>query len=554
MKQARLLMLLSACLITLAAAAQNDWGWDWKDSSKVPVKRAPQYTEFLNNQFPYPPKPRNQIEIGAGVGYVAIYGDVSQRPGFGGTISVRKAIDHFWSVRASYNGFMAYGQDWKLRVPNVVTPAPGPWAAYGAGGYLPNFRNQTHMASVDMIYSINPASYYRGNPKFNIYVLAGYGIVGSDVDVDARQGDAQTGTTYAPGYAGINFFGKKSDIKKAARSIQDGQYETNAPVANNGRDPITRLNRNWLVRHAMTFGGGIAYKLSNKINVGLEQKFVNAFNDDMDGLYEGNSNDIVALSTVRINYNFGSPDKAVEPLWWINPNNYLYNELNNPRHMKQPKILLPDGDNDGVTDQFDLEPNTPAGAAVDAHGRAKDTDGDGVPDYKDKEILTQLSCFPVDKDGVGKCPEPACCKEIKDMMANWKPTSGGVVTGSGGMDGAITECAIGDLPSIVFKKGAQLSREAQSALAAAAAKIKANPSCKVKLIGYGTSSKNAQQLSWERVNAVKKYLIEQQGISETRIIFSYGQDGDANTVDIQATTEEGPMNLPAPHPNLKGRG
>ncbi|HCT23196.1 MAG TPA: hypothetical protein DIW54_07625, partial [Chitinophagaceae bacterium] len=164
---------------------------------------------------------------------------------------------------------------------NVVTPAPGPWAAYGPAGYLPNFRNQTHMGSVDMIYSINPASYYRGNPKFNIYILAGYGIVASDVDVDARQGDAQTGTTYAAGYAGINFFSKKSDIKKAARSVQDGQYETNAPVANNGRDPITRLNRNWLVRHAMTFGGGIAYKLSNKINVGLEQKFVNAFNDDM---------------------------------------------------------------------------------------------------------------------------------------------------------------------------------------------------------------------------------------------------------------------------------
>ncbi len=67
MKQARLLMLLSACLITLAAAAQNDWGWDWKDSSKVPVKRAPQYTEFLNNQFPYPPKPRNQMYLSAQV-------------------------------------------------------------------------------------------------------------------------------------------------------------------------------------------------------------------------------------------------------------------------------------------------------------------------------------------------------------------------------------------------------------------------------------------------------------------------------------------------------
>ena len=56
--------------------------------------------------------------------------------------------------------------------------------------------------------------------------------------------------------------------------------------------------------------------------------------------------------------------------------------------MKMPKVKLDDADGDGVTDQFDLEPNTPAGAKVDSHGRAIDTDGDGIPDYKDKEILT----------------------------------------------------------------------------------------------------------------------------------------------------------------------
>jgi OOP family OmpA-OmpF porin len=48
--------------------------------------------------------------------------------------------------------------------------------------------------------------------------------------------------------------------------------------------------------------------------------------------------------------------------------------------MKLPKVVLPDGDGDGVTDQFDLEPNTPKGCPVDSHGVSKDTDGDGVPD------------------------------------------------------------------------------------------------------------------------------------------------------------------------------
>ncbi|MBC7587446.1 MAG: hypothetical protein H7178_03720, partial [Chitinophagaceae bacterium] len=60
-----------------------------------------------------------------------------------------------------------------------------------------------------------------------------------------------------------------------------------------------------------------------------------------------------------------------------------------------------------------------------------------------------------------------------------------------------------------------------------------------------------QQMSWERVNAIIKYLVEKQGISESRLIFSYGQEGDADTVDLQGTTEDGPNTVPAPHPNLK---
>jgi hypothetical protein len=71
------------------------------------------------------------------------------------------------------------------------------------------------------------------------------------------------------------------------------------------------------------------------------------------------------------------------------------------------------------------------------------------------------------------------------------------------------------------------------------------------VIGYGASSKNSEQLGWDHVNAVKTYLTEQLGISETRIIWdSGGMEGDANVVDLIPTTEEGPNTLPAPHPHL----
>jgi hypothetical protein len=71
--------------------------------------------------------------------------------------------------------------------------------------------------------------------------------------------------------------------------------------------------------------------------------------------------------------------------------------------------------------------------------------------------------------------------------------------------------------------------------------------------GYGEPSKSGQQLSWDRVNNIIRFLVERQAISESRFIFRHGQTGgDANTVDIRIATkdESGPNTVPAPHPNL----
>ena len=84
--------------------------------------------------------------------------------------------------------------------------------------------------------------------------------------------------------------------------------------------------------------------------------------------------------SVGLNLNVGA--KAVEPLWWVNPLDYAYSEISNPKHMKQRKPVYKDSDGDGIIDDLDREPNSPAGCPVDSHGVLRDTDGDGVKDSK----------------------------------------------------------------------------------------------------------------------------------------------------------------------------
>ena len=72
-----------------------------------------------------------------------------------------------------------------------------------------------------------------------------------------------------------------------------------------------------------------------------------------------------------------------------------------------------DTDGDGVPDRKDKCPDTPTGVKVDVNGCPLDTDGDGVPDYQDKcpdvkGLVALQGCPDADGDGVAdaddKCP------------------------------------------------------------------------------------------------------------------------------------------------------
>ena len=82
---------LLALVMTTQAQMSGTGGTDWKDSSLIPPSRMAQHNEFLNNQYIFPAKPRNQWEVGLKLGSPSISGDVSSVfPNFGYGLHVRK--------------------------------------------------------------------------------------------------------------------------------------------------------------------------------------------------------------------------------------------------------------------------------------------------------------------------------------------------------------------------------------------------------------------------------------------------------------------------------
>jgi len=503
--------------------------YDVLDSSYYTGKKLDQYRRYMNHQTPFPPKPNNQWEVGVNVGFFNVFGDVvSKTPftakkatdaiGFG--VTVRKALGHTFSLRAQYLHGTASGFNYRASNPNEA-----PWGAYAAPGSTEplvyrNYRTKLNEISLQLVGAVNNINFYHSKIKMNLYGFLGGGIAMYKVDVDAMNGAALHNWSTVAGYPGSKWKDRKA-ANDAVKNELDGDYEANV------RDRSDFV---------LTPGVGIQFRLSPLLTLQLEDKFSLPFADYLDGQEIDNrggissDKDIYNYGSIGLNFNIGNRKKNVAPLWWVNPLDGIYSELSDPRHMRLPEPILPDSDGDGVADQFDKCPGTPAGVAVDTHGCPMDTDGDGVPDYKDKQLITPTECQPVDADGVGKCPCPDGCG------------------GSGVACGTIGAGSLNFTGS-----SSRITPGMQSQLSNLAAQMSANPTCKVVIIGAGNASKVQQQRSWDRVNGVIEYMSEKHGIDRNRFIFQYGAPGDGNTVMYRSANsgEEGPSNVAPPFPNLR---
>jgi hypothetical protein len=547
-------LLVTFLLLTSLLFAQS---YDWKDESLIPKKGKSQHSEFLKNQYPFPAKPRNQWEVGVSVGNVYIGGDVASRfPNIGWGVHIRKAMGYVFSARLAYSGGIARGMNWLPSFNYALNPAwadkyvapintqwPGaptpltsagqlyqvqstngtlPYTAESADPVYYNYKTNIHQLSLQGIITLNNIRFHKSKTRFILYGIGGIGAMIYDVKVNALD---ERGRPYSELFRKINADNStaRSERRKILRDLRSGMdntYETRAQSHGDRRSKLFDMT----FRPTLQAGLGFTYKVSKRLSIGIEEVFTYTNDDFLDGQQwqetpVGNAamtRDYDTWHYTNINFNYSIGAKSVQPLYWLNPLDFTYNELNSPKHMKMPKPVLDDADGDGVTDQFDLEPNTPAGSPVDTHGVSRDTDGDGVPDIKDKELITPTICQPVDADGVGKCPDPECCKNIVTVPDK--------------------QCILTDLPSINFTgRSIDLSTEAKALVGSVATSLRSNPNCKIVVCGSAAKSKSGQSLGQKRVDAIVKYLVETQGISSDRVIAQYDcSEGDPSVVELRA--------------------
>ena len=289
-------------------------------------------------------------------------------------------MGYVFSMRAEYMYGMGKGLSW---LPSGNFGKNTPWVN---AGYIPivesvyyNYKNTTQDLSLQGVFTLNNIRFHKSKTGFNIYGFAGFGGTIYDTKVNAL---GSNGLKY--NFASITNSGvykNRRQTIKALKALMDKTYESAAQ--NDGVRRPKLFGQTF--RPSATFGAGVEFKLSNRVNLSIEDRWTILHDDLLDGQQwqEQPAGDAALTSnwdaynygSVGININLGS--KSVEPLWWLNPLDYAYSEIRNPRLMRLPKPVLPDSDGDGITDQFDMEPNTPAGCPVDSHGVSRDTDGDG---------------------------------------------------------------------------------------------------------------------------------------------------------------------------------
>jgi outer membrane protein OmpA-like peptidoglycan-associated protein/opacity protein-like surface antigen len=527
MHKLKSLSLLAALCYCSSSFGQIGGGYDYTDSAYInPVRLA-----LPKNTSSFPMKPRDMLQLGFFLGFPGMSSDCPitlkglgsglKSYSYGLGVSARKSAGYVLSFKVTLAYYNMLGLDYKnngnvnnspVILENYVSPRR----------YVHNYRTQVFAPSFEALFSFNNIMFHTRQQHWNFYATVGISPLMYKTKMDLLDADGQK---YLFDKV-VNTTDSKSTIKKGLRQMMDGNYETAADEVA-GSKKMFGLN----LRTSFIFGAGIEYSLSKRMSLNVEYKRFLTNDDYMDGWYRQSGNlqnpvftssyDNIGVCNIGINITVGNSKKRVPPLWWLNPLDFMYQDVKQTKTTIKVVQQMKDDDGDGVLNSLDLEPNTPEGSPVDTKGRALDTDGDGIPDYKDKEKLTQQSCFPVDADGIGHCLPPACCNVVQQQSQQ-------VIAQK---DSVPPACTLSSLPSIRFAKDNKLSVENKKKLADIAKQIKNSPTCNITICGYvARKTKAAHKATWNRVNAVLKYLIEKQGVPQKRLFFIFDDRGKSNTI------------------------
>lgn len=155
----------------------------------------------------------------------------------------------------------------------------------------------------------------------------------------------------------------------------------NGTVTNNKGKYGDNRDHDFIREAYIPVGAGVKFKVSDRVafNLAYTMNFVDG--DNVDGVYAGaTSKDKYSYTSAGLEFSLGSKSKP--NLDWVNPVAMMYDELKDPSLRqevealrnrvanveKSVEALKKDSDGDGVADQFDKCPGTPAGTKVDGSG------------------------------------------------------------------------------------------------------------------------------------------------------------------------------------------
>ena len=309
---------------------------------------------------------------------------------------------------------------------------------------------------------------------------------------------------------------------------------------------------------AFDYGAGLKYFLTESFALRADVRHVLPFNDRYNDL----------LYTAGFSFAFGGKKKAAPEVAAV--------RAAEPAAAPAVQVAR-DTDGDGVVDDLDKCPGTPAGVKVDSNGCPLDTDGDGVYDYLDKcpgtpaGVKVDPNGCPLDTDGDGvydyldKCPgtpagvkvDPNGCPldtdgdGVYDYLDKCPGTPAGVkVDRDGCPPPAVKAPAASAMEKAIVEKGrvtlnvefdtakASIRKSSQAEIGKLAEVLKKYSDIRILVEGHTDnvgSAKYNEKLSQQRADAIKKNLVEKYGIEASRL--STKGFGMAKPIASNATKE-----------------
>lgn len=217
---------------------------------------------------------------------------------------------------------------------NVVTP--GDYTTSDA--FYANYRiEQHHALSLQMVFNLNNIKFHKKSNKWSLNLILGLGANLYHTKIDALDASGQTYAAQMTALAnksGGGASGQQYDITKVAdrdavlqelKGFLDGKYETLAQQNANNLITIGEDENRMVLNPFINVGLSFEYLITPRISIGLEHQSFLSDDDFFDGKSRKENGartasiDIPHYTSIRLGFNIGKKDKAIQPLWFVNP-------------------------------------------------------------------------------------------------------------------------------------------------------------------------------------------------------------------------------------------